>query len=100
MKEELALLRRLEEDCLSIQRSVAIIQSAQRILTFYTSDERQRLFKEYAALTSRRLTLCDSATNLNSVLAIFRQDHPDLALIADALAQGESIDLNGLKLNL
>ncbi len=99
MKEELALLKRLEADCQSIQRSVAIIQSAQRILTFYTCDERQRLFKEYAALTGARKTKCDSATNPHSELAVFRQDHSDLALIADALARGESIDLSNLKLN-
>ena len=96
MKQELALLKRLDEDCRSIQRSLAIIQSAQRILTFYTTDERQRLFREYAALTSRRPA---SNTNPNSALAIFRQDHPDLALIADVMAQGTTIDLGSLKLD-
>ncbi|MDQ3259360.1 MAG: hypothetical protein M3Q00_01015 [Pseudomonadota bacterium] len=100
MKEELALLGRLEADCHSIQRSLAIIRSAQRIVTFYTCDERQLLFKEYSMLTSFRGNSRNSETNSNDSLAVFRQDHPDLALIADVLAQDESINLNGLKLNL
>ena len=99
MKEKLALLKDLETDCLSIQRSLAIIQSAQRIVTFYTSDERERLLKEYAALTRRRSTARDSISNPNSALAVFHHDHPDLALIADVLLRGESLDLSGLKLN-
>ncbi len=100
MKEEFAVLGRLEADCQSIQRSLAIIQSAQRIVTFYTSDERQRLFQEYALLTSLRREFRNSETNPNDPLAIFCQDHPDLAVIADVLAQNECINLNGLKLNL
>ena len=98
MKEELAILKRLEEDCQSIQRSLAIIQSAQRILTFYTSDERQRLFKEYTRFTQRRRRIRDGETNHNNAQSVFRQDHPDIALICDALAKGASIDLSSLKL--
>ena len=100
MKEKLALLKDLEANCLSIQRSLAIIQSAQRIVTFYTSDEREHLLKEYTALASRRSTARDSMSNPNSALALFRHDHPDLALIADVLISGESIDLSVLKLNI
>jgi hypothetical protein len=100
LKQELALLKRLQEDCRSIQRSLAIIQSAQQILTFYTSEERQRLFREYAALTGRRRSIRDQDANPHSTLAIFRQDHPDLALIAEALEQNNSIDLSDLKLDI
>ena len=100
MKEKLALLKDLEADCLSIQRSLAIIQSAQRIVTFYTSDEREHLLKEYTALTSRRPTAQESLSNPNGALALFRDDHPDLALIADVLISGESLDLSALKLNI
>ena len=99
MKQELALLKRLEEDCQSIQRSLAIIQSAQHILTYYTVEERRRLFKEYETLTRHR-TSVDSIKNPHSPLAIFRQDHPDLALIADVLAQALPVDLSSLKVNL
>lgn len=100
MKEKLALFKRLEEDCQSIQRSVAIIQSAQRILTFYTAEERQRLLREYSGLSKVRRPTRELATNPHSALSIFRQDHPDIALIADALEQGRSIDLSSLKLKL
>ncbi len=100
MKEKLALLKNLEEDCLSIQRSLAIIQSAQRIVTFYTSDERERLLNEYVALKSRGQTARDGVSDPNSALAIFQQDHPDVALIVDVLLSGESIDLSGLKLSI
>jgi hypothetical protein len=99
LKQELALLKRLEEDCQSIQRSLAIIQSAQHILTYYTAEERRRLFKEYETLTSHR-TAADSGKNPHSPLAIFRQDHPDIAVIADVLAQGLPVDLSNIKLNV
>jgi hypothetical protein len=98
LKEELAHLKRLEEDCHSIQRSLAIIQSAQRILTLYTSDERRQLFKEYAELTNRRRNYRDRGPDPQSVLAFFRQDHADLVLIADVLARGSSVELSNLKI--
>lgn len=100
MKEKLALLKRLEEDCQTIQRSVAIIQSAQRILTFYTAADRRGLLRQYSVLSKHRRSTRDFDANPNSALSIFRQDHPDLALIADALEQGTSIDLSSLKLKL
>ena len=99
MKHELGLLKRLEEDCRSIQRSLAIIQSAQYILSFYTAEERRRLFKEYETLVSQ-CTPGDKRKHSHSPLDIFRQDHPDLALIAEVLAQGAPVELSDLKLNL
>jgi hypothetical protein len=99
LKEKLALLKNLEDDCASIQRSLAIIQSAQRMVTFYTCDERERLLKEYVSLTALGRTLPDRVSDANSALAIFHQDHPDLALIVDVLLSGESVDLSDLKLN-
>ena len=78
MKHQIAQLKGLEEDCQSIQQSLAIIQASQRMMTFYTADERQRLILEYKAL------LAAGAGGLEQ-LDVFRQDHPDIALITEVL---------------
>ena len=78
MKHQIAQLKGLEEDCQSIQQSLAIIQASQRMMTFYTADERQRLILEYKAL------LTAGAKGLEQ-LDVFRQDHPDIALITEVL---------------
>ena len=78
MKEQLAQLKGLEEDCVSIQKSLAIIQASQRMLTFYTADERQRLILEYKELINAGVLGL-------SALDIFRQDHPDIALVTEIL---------------
>lgn len=98
MKAELEQLKRLEEDCVSIQKSLAIIQSAQRILSLYTADERKKLFREYDAL---KLSIRDTKGDINrafDAVMIFRQDHSDLATIGDVLERLETIDLDQLKL--
>ncbi len=98
MKAELDHLKRLEEDCVSIQKSLAIIQSAQRILTLYTAEERKKLFREYDAL---KLSIRDTQGDINrafDALMIFRQDHSDLATIGDVLERLETVDLEQLKL--
>ncbi len=100
MKAELDQLKRLEEDCVSIQKSLAIIQSAQRILSLYTADERKKLFHEYDEL---KRNIRDSDKSINQAfdaLMIFRQDHSDLATIGDVLEQLESVDLEKLKLRI
>lgn len=100
MKAEIDQLKRLEEDCVSIQKSLAIIQSAQRILALYTADERKKLFREYDAL-KRAIRVPDiNVGEAFDALMIFRQDHADLATIGDVLEQLDGVDLEKLKLRL
>lgn len=100
MKAELDQLKRLEHDCVSIQKSLVIIQSAQRILALYTADERKQLFREYDAL-KRGVRAPDANIGPEfDALMIFRQDHADLAAIGDVLEQLDSVDLEKLKLRL
>ena len=97
MNSELDHMKRLEEDCVSIQKSLAIIQSAQRILSLYTADERKKLFREYDFL---KREIHDSPANIAQTfeaLMVFRQDHSDLATIGDVLERLEGIDIEKLK---
>ena len=100
MKANLDHLKRLEEDCVSIQKSLTIIQSAQRILSLYTADERKKLFREYDALKRDIRSREENINHAFDALAIFRQDHSDLATIGDVLEQLESVDLDKLKLRM
>ncbi len=78
MKHQLAQLKSLVEDCQSIQHSLAIIQASQRMMTFYTPDERQRLILEYKELIAAGpLGLAQ--------LDEFRMDHADIALVTEVL---------------
>lgn len=99
MKSDFEHMKRLEEDCVSIQKSLATIQSAQRVLSLYTADERNKLFREYDAL---KRDLRDSSNMQRSVeaLEIFRQDHFDLAVIGEVMDQLDSVDLNKLQLGI
>jgi hypothetical protein len=100
LKADLDHLKRLEEDCVSIQKSLTIIQSAQRILSLYTADERKKLFREYDALKHNVRSSEESINHAFDALLIFRQDHSDLATIGDVLEQLESVDLDKLKLRM
>jgi hypothetical protein len=100
LKAELDHLKRLEEDCVSIQKSLAIIQSAQRILSLYTADERKKLFREYDELKRNIRRAEENINHAFDALMIFRQDHSDLATIGDVLEQLESVDLDKLKLRM
>jgi hypothetical protein len=100
LKAELEHLKRLQDDCVSIQKSLAIIQSAQRILTLYTADERKKLFREYDEL---KLSVRKPEGNIGQAfdaISIFRQDHGDLATIGDVLEQLDGVDLEKLKLKI
>jgi hypothetical protein len=100
LKAEIDQLKRLEEDCVSIQKSLAIIQSAQRILALYTADERKQLFREYDGLKRGVRTPEGNIAQAFDALMIFRQDHADLATIGDVLEQLDGIDLEKLKLQI
>ncbi len=100
MKAELDHLKRLQEDCVSIQKSLAIIQSVQRILSLYTADERQQLFGEYDVLKRNIRATDGNLIQAFDAVMIFRQDHSDLASIGDVIEQVASVDLQKLKLRL
>jgi hypothetical protein len=100
LKAELDHLKRLQEDCVSIQKSLAIIQSAQRILALYTADERKQLFREYDGLKRGVRAPNGNIGQAFDALMIFRQDHADLATIGDVLEQLDGVDLEKLQLRL